>query len=555
MRVAPKNQNSGKRKTQRHGLSGNPQRRAEQLEKDRPRPSAQQMRPELDLLPGGSRGDSFRDLAYALAGGAAEAPWWRDSHERVLRKARALHWPTRLADIEEQTCDLVGGQFYDNLQAHVAGHHQAQWLRALVEHAGAALRDAITDDGDWRPLWTLLYGVALTTPEPTAEDEEKRARREEFSDIKDPLAVAVAELAEASILLLERSVAPPLGSADSGARPVGVPLVARDAYGSRFLVAAPFGYEAGVPDHWYAWDIDACWTLTVASAGTFGSADEALAEWRCAAGTAAESELSPVDPALIASLLHPCLQGGPLANLLRGSEPRELIREVYRMRRRARALAGAEFGAAEGTPVDGRKDAGDVDQFGRPAHAGEAFRDWYRERHPGAPKGIAATADTIIGEWGPNHHLDERSFYACSPFRVAMTAHLIGVGYEPSYANRAIRLLPEWTQWCAQQSGIPENLAEASVAMARSAADALDTQDAAEFGPMDTTPFRHQEDRSTLKLCPWAFRVRAPRCPAPSGHPGDWPQGRARPCSRVRAPGRRTRPACVAAVPIPAAPG
>ena len=180
-----------------------------------------------------------------------------------------------------------------------------------------------------------------------------------------------------------------------------------------------------------------------------------------------------------------------------GHTPRELIRELYRMRRRARALTGAASGAAGGTPADrdtGRHKAGDVDQFGRPAEVQKTFRAWYRAQHQDAPKGIAAVAETIIGEWGPGLPLDERSFYACSPFRVAMTAHLIGNGYEPGYASRAIRLLPEWTQWCAQQSGLPDNLAAPSIAAARTAADALDQQDAAEQpDPTDTTPFRHQE--------------------------------------------------------------
>jgi hypothetical protein len=489
--VAPKNRNSGKRKTQRHGLSGNPQLRAEQLEKNRPALPSPQMQ-GLDQL-SAAQLDSFRDIAYRLAGGAKDAPWWRDSHESVLRKARALDWSPRLSGIEDQTCDLVGGQFYDNLQAHDGGHHQAQWLRALVEHAGTALRNAIIDGSEWRPLWTLLYGVALTTPEPAAEDERQSRLREEFPDIKDPHATAVTELAETSILLSERSVVPPLGSPESGAVPVGVPLVARDAYGSRFLVAAPFGYEAGVPDHWYAWDVDACWVLSVTGAGTFGSADEALAEWRGAVGVATGSELSPGDPGLVARLLGPCLQTGVLSDILQGDEPRELIRELYRMRRRARALAAALPGAAEGTPVNADKGAGDVDQFGQPRDALKAFRGWYRARHPSAPKGIA---DTVIAKWGPGHPLDERAFYACSPFRVAMTAHMIGVEYEPAFASRAIRLLPEWTQWCAQQSGIPENLAEPSVAIARNVADALDKQDAEELAnPMDTTPFRHQEGR------------------------------------------------------------
>ena len=57
----------------------------------------------------------------------------------------------------------------------------------------------------------------------------------------------------------------------------GDPLVARDAYGSRFLLVAPFSYDGGAPDHWYAWDIDSCWILAVAGAGVFGSAEDALA--------------------------------------------------------------------------------------------------------------------------------------------------------------------------------------------------------------------------------------------------------------------------------------
>jgi hypothetical protein len=498
--VAPKNRKSSKRKTQRAGLSGNPQRRAEQLEQDRLARSTHQEQPGLSPLSGMGK-SSLRDLAYLLADGAEEAPWWHDSHERVLQKARALAWPSRLPGIEDQTCELVGGQFYDNLQAHDGGHHQAQWLRALAEYAGAALRQAITEDADWQPLWTLLYGVALTTPEPAAEGEEETDLREEFPDIKDPHATAVAELEKAATLLSspERLEVTPLRLPVSGAQPAGVPLVARDAYGSRFLVAAPFAYEADEPGHWYAWDVDACWVVSVVGAGTFGSADEALAEWRGAVGAAAAagSGLSPGDPDLVAGLLAPCLQTGVFADMLRGDEPRELIRELYRMRRRARALAEAAFGVADGTQADGdtgRDDAGDVDQFGRPAEAPKAFRAWYRARHPDASKGVAATAEIIVGEWGPGLPPDERSFYACSPFRVAMTAHLIGTGYEPAYASRAIRLLPEWTQWCAQQSGIPGDLAAPSIAAARGAAEALDKQDAEELpDPADTTPFRHQE--------------------------------------------------------------
>jgi hypothetical protein len=152
------------------------------------------------------------------------------------------------------------------------------------------------------------------------------------------------------------------------------------------------------------------------------------------------------------------------------------------MRRRARALAAAEEAPAREVRPD------------RVAGAHKEFRAWYRTRHPGAPKGIGATAESIIEAWGSGRLLDERAFYACSPFRVAMTAHLIGDGYEPAWASRAIRLLPEWTQWCAEQSGLPDDLAAPSIAAARAAAAALDKQDADEQpDPTETTPFRHQE--------------------------------------------------------------
>ncbi|MGH3263446.1 MAG: hypothetical protein ACRDNS_15800, partial [Trebonia sp.] len=185
----------------------------------------------------------------------------------------------------------------------------------------------------------------------------------------------------------------------------------------------------------------------------------------------------------MAKLLAPCLQTGITADFLYGNEPRELIRESYRMRRRARIIA------APANEDAGQESGADIGQSGQPPLAHKAFRDWHRSRHHEAPKGIARTAETIISDWGPGVPLDEQSFYACSPFRVAMTAHLIMEGFEPGYASRAIRLLPEWTQWCAQKSGIPDNLAAPSIAAARSAVDTLDTPDAEKL-PSPQTPRR-----------------------------------------------------------------
>ena len=126
--VSSKKRNSGRRKVHRQGLSGNPQRRAEQLGRDLPafrRPQA------------GRDRAAFRELAYRFAGGALPEPWWRESHDRILARARALTWPARLVDLETQACQIVGDEFYDRLRSRVTGLHPVQWLRALAEQTGA----------------------------------------------------------------------------------------------------------------------------------------------------------------------------------------------------------------------------------------------------------------------------------------------------------------------------------------------------------------------------------------------------------------------------------
>ena len=100
--------------------------------------------------------------------------------------------------------------------------------------------------------------------------------------------------------------------------------------------------------------------------------------------------------------------------------------------------------------------------------------------------------DTILYEWGP--HPEERSRYACSPHRIEMTARLIRDGYIPGYANAALRLLPEWTQWCIEQSGLTGDLAARSRAAALTEAMALVDEDTnASAAGQDEAPFRRQE--------------------------------------------------------------
>jgi hypothetical protein len=481
--VSPKKRSSGKRKAHRQGLSGNPQRRARQLGQDRRAgPGLSAFRhPQTD-----PDRAAFRELAYRLAGGAPAEAWWRESHERILALAHALTWPTRLVDLETQTCQIVGDEFYDRLRSPGTGLHPAQWLRALAEATGVALRTAPAQGADdWQKPWALLCGLALTAPRTPADavHETIRERLPEFPDIKDPLETALAEAERFAKLAADRGVKADLDDLADGCRPAGEPLVAGDAYGSRRLVMAPFSYDGGAPDHWYAWDIDLCWIDVVVGADVFASAEDALREWRDAVGPAASgAALSSCPVGMTSQLLAPCLSTGPLADMLQGNEPRDLIREYYRLRRRARDLTGSADAAAGSSPFDA-------------GHAPDAFLNWYATRHDDVPGAVAQATATVHEEWGPHEYPDERSFYACSPHRIEMAAHLIRGSYFADYANPALRLLPEWTQWCIERTGLEGEAAARSREAARSAASALvhddDDEPAAEED--DKAPFRRQE--------------------------------------------------------------
>jgi hypothetical protein len=487
--VTSKKRRSGRGKGPRQGISGNPQRRAEQLAQRRPG-----IADEPDLSPlvldfrSGKQDSPLRDLAYALAGGAEPRPWWGKSHQRILAAARALTWPSRLVDLETQACRIVGDEFYERLNSRVTGLHPSQWLRALAEETGAALRTSVADGaGDWRQLWALLCGLALTVPPGDTQSDAAKRARETFPDIKDPYMTVRAEADKAAKLLADRGLASGTGHWADGSRPAGDPLVACDAYGSRFLLAAPFGYDGEAPDHWYAWDIDACWMLTVVGAGVFGSARDALAEWQHAVGPAAGTALTPSAPETTACLLASCLQAGPLSEMLQGDEPRELIGEYYRLRRRARDLVGAAGATAA---ISAAASSGGDD----PGPAREAFLNWYAARHHDVPQDAAGAVDTILDEWGPRAHPAERLRYACSPHRIEMTGRLIRDGYLSGHANEAIRLLPEWTQWCIGQSGLTDEFAARSRAAALTEAAALVGEERHDPATgRNEAPFRRQE--------------------------------------------------------------
>lgn len=498
-RVAAKKRNSSKSKKQ--GLSGNPQRRAQQLRAQQLR--AGQGSPALatpfarSADPEASGDDMMRQLAYHLAGGANPAPWWGSSHDTVLERVLAADWPPDPVEAENLTCEIVGGTLWECFDTHTGGHQPAQWLVMLTEEAGAALRASAADGTeDWRKLWPLLCGITLTAPRTPAGKSGDRRLADMFPDIKQPHETAVAEAARCARALARQgldfvSLAP---APDRACQVAGAPLVARDEYGSRFLLAVPFRYPDGtqdgpadsVADHWYAWDIDMCWLDMVTAAGVFGSPGEALAEWRNAVGdAAADASLEESSPELTARLLRTSLETGPFSDTLQGDEPRELIREYYRERRRARAVAES----IEGEIPDEKPFTIDMDK------AREEFLEWYAGRNgaDSVSPGMNEAVDTITDHWGPHRDVDDAVFYACSPHRIEMSAHLIRSTNDEEHAEPAVRLMPEWTQWCIERRGLQGDAA------ARSRGAALTVlsvrRDAAgRFpNPADSAPFRRPE--------------------------------------------------------------
>jgi hypothetical protein len=173
-----------------------------------------------------------------------------------------------------------------------------------------------------------------------------------------------------------------------------------------------------------------------------------------------------------------------MSDMLEGSEPRELIWEYYRLRRRGHALVHS----AGATATAASADAHDPE----PVH--EAFLSWYAARHDDVPEDTADAVGTIIYEWGPEPPPGERSRYACSPHRIEMAARLIRDGYLPDHANEALRLLPEWTQWCIEQSGLTGDLAARSRGAALTEAAALvEEKENTPSAQRDEAPFRRQE--------------------------------------------------------------
>jgi hypothetical protein len=439
------------------GLSGNPQRRAEQL----------QERAAQD------RGHEHRHVPSFQAPRTQSGPpaWWQESHESVLARVRGTEWPSDRLGVETLAGEIVGDELHARMNTPgVTGLQPSRWLDALAGAAEDALTmDIATDGGDWPRLWAFLCGL----------DEETR------------LEFAATQLAKRS---LTANVPP-------GYQPTGEFLLARDAYGTRFLLTASFFIPNGpapspTPHHWYAWDLDWCSMGAVMAAGPCPSPAEALAEWRTVVGPAATAaDLSSCPPDLAMRLLYPALALGTIWEMVHGGEPRELMREYFRLSHRAYLLA--EYLADNFPQTIEDEHPGDEEEDAEEQETEDtmqSFLNWHTERTNASVKSRNLTAqalDTLIDAWTPFMSPDKAMFCACSPHRIEDTGILLRDDYDPDDANSALELLPEWVQWCAERSGLDSESTARSLEAARAQAAIVVDENYAP-GP-DRYPFARQE--------------------------------------------------------------
>jgi hypothetical protein len=462
-------------------LSGNPQLRAKQLQERASSYASSQRDSDWETtIPLASR------LPASVATGrdnwTRPAPWWPQSHERILDRVRTTGWPTAPLAVETLAGQIVGDELFMRVSTQgVAGVYPLQWMAALVEATSAALQAAITADPaetaegatDWPRLWAFLTGLWDRSIPGTLD---KAA------------ALLADQAATADHTQAENAALAPMAHIQE----TGNILIARDTYGSRVLLTADSALlfpndpaNSPTQPHCYAWDIDWCVAGTVVGAGAFEDATEALTWWRAQVGPAAgEAALSTPHPLEFLRLLQPALAIGTLLDAgIVGDEPREVMREYYRLHARAVAIA-AHFK----DEVDKARQSPDPDETGE--ELTEAFLAWYAANvgpNDPAPADTAeadSDSDTddagdyeelstrealeiILATWGPLFSPAD-VYYTCSPHRIEATATAIRADYDPEDAAPALRLLPAWTDWCLARHQIAPVPANRSRAAARS---------------------------------------------------------------------------------------
>jgi hypothetical protein len=393
-------------------------------------------------------------VSTEVDGGHELAAAWANVAEqraKIGETRLAIASARAVAAVSDRLIDLAGSgsdvEFEDALCAWLG-----QWLlmdddASLEEYVGPnaafdALLHAVagrvteavdrwdTDSDVGLRLWRVLVALAAIAP--------------------DPLDKHVREVA--AELRRGRRMLPAL---PRGPRLAGEPLWARDVYGSRFGILAPF--DAGGVARWYLWDVDACGVeVFTVFGGYFDNADQAGDAWRAAVGevAAGSAAFGPVDDTGLVAELLPAEMG-----MMRiGGENEQQLSEYHRGIR-----------LAETVRARARKRRKPPAERLNPETAAPLFAAWLAKHRPDAQQ--LDDVDELLAEftesWASGSGV---AFSACSPHRVADRVAGIRDYYEDEYATQLVALLPDWVTFLSEYNGTPPRLMERCLLFASGAA-------------------------------------------------------------------------------------
>lgn len=343
--------------------------------------------------------------------------WYDPAIMRVLDGAASLATSAGPRELEQRAAELIGGELHRALQGD-GGLWFHRWFGEVIDAAVERLGDGVA------AAW-LLHGLAAQDP----------GLREHLDGISALTAVD-AQL-------------PGWVPATGRIAATGRVLRLRDAYGTRFGVLAEYTHPGRPEREWYRFDIDASGFVEVVDAGVHEDVEDAGATWRATVGApAADAVAVPVeDPADLRCLVQ--LDTGDELGI-RGDEPRVVLDNWFRVHARIATLGRARPLPTRQTLLHGI----DTTALAAP------FSTWFAAHHGHAPD--AEALETLATEWMEGT-LPE-TWFSVSPKRLRFQRVLIGDWMEDDPITIGVQaLLPEWTRWLAERTGLPAALADAVI--------------------------------------------------------------------------------------------
>jgi len=372
-------------------------------------------------------------------------------HRRKLEQHRTVLAGTAAAAMIDALATSAPGQSDDDLEDDLCVRYGA----AMVQYDGGPLDDLVNPDNLAEALLSVL-DERLHEAEAGADATVLQRLLTVVAGVMPfPLSLSAHDL------LVEHLGGQQAGRVEGRRAVTGPVLWARDVYGCRRAVVAPFASTDG-PDRWYLWDVDTCgYVVVTVRSGFHSSAESALAAWRESAGQSAagQADLTPVDDAeTLGDLLR-----GEIEGIRTGGEDQQQYAEFLRSRRLGRTAQEAVPATAGHAPA--RLAAEDAEErfaqrLRRLGYAAGTIEDGERTGPVGADELAAELADS----WSPRHHPALYPF--CSPHKVALTVLYVRDYYQSDFAAVLVAALPEWIRFLAEETGMAAELTERCLAYA-----------------------------------------------------------------------------------------